>query len=149
MDQYVSDGDVIVLYYTDDYTKENPTANYDEVKAVKELIEAIGTVTKDSGDAIAAARKAYDMLGDAEKSYVDNYDKLVKAEQIYDMIQSSNKPGTLPGGKTDSSSSGVIKISATGAAKGEQNPNTGAPAMSIAPAVLVLAAAALVLKKRG
>ena len=31
----------------------------------------------------------------------------------------------------------------------EQNPNTGAPAMSMAPAVLVLAAAALVLKKRG
>ena len=31
----------------------------------------------------------------------------------------------------------------------EQNPNTGAPAMSIAPAMLVLAAAALVLKKRG
>ena len=147
--QDLSDGDVIVLYFTDDYTKENPTANYDEVKAAKELIEAIGTVTKDSGDAIAAARKAYDMLGDAEKSYVDNYDKLVKAEQIYDMIQSSNKPGTLPGGKTDSSSSGVIKISATGAAKGEQNPNTGAPAMSMAPAVLVLAAAALVLKKRG
>ena len=147
--QDLSDGDVIVFYFTDDYTKENPTANYDEVKAVKELIEAIGTVTKDSGNAIAAARKAYDMLGDAEKSYVDNYDKLVKAEKIYDMIQSSNKPGTLPGGKTDSSSSGVIKISATGAAKGEQNPNTGAPAMSMAPAVLVLAAAALVLKKRG
>ena len=147
--QYLSDGDVIVLYFTDDYTKENPTANYDEVKAVKELIEAIGTVTKDSGDAIAAARKAYDMLGDAEKSYVDNYDTLVKAEKLFDMIQSSNKPGTLPGGKTDSSSSGVIKISATGAAKGEQNPNTGAPAMSMAPAVLVLAAAALVLKKRG
>ena len=145
--QDLSDGDVIVLYYTDDYTKENPTANYDEVKAVKELIEAIGTVTKDSGDAIAAARKAYDMLGDAEKSYVDNYDKLVKAEQIYDMIQSSNKPGTLPGGKTDSSSSGVIKISATGAAKGEQNPNTGASVMSMTPAMLVLAAAALVLKK--
>ena len=147
--QDLSDGDVIVLYYTDDYTKENPTANYDEVKAVKELIEAIGTVTKDSGDTIAAARKAYDMLGDAEKSYVDNYDTLVKAEKIYDMIITSNKPGTLPGGKTDSSSSGVIKISATGAAKGEQNPNTGAPAMSMAPAVLVLAAAALVLKKRG
>ena len=147
--QDLSDGDVIVLYYTDDYTKENPTANYDEVKAVKELIEAIGTVTKDSGDAIAAARKAYDMLGDAEKSYVDNYDTLVKAEKIYDMIITSNKPGTLPGGKTDSSSSGVIKISATGAAKGEQNPNTGAPAMSMVPAVLVLAAAALVLKKRG
>ena len=147
MDQYVSDGDVIVLYYTDDYTKENPTANYDEVKAVKELIEAIGTVTKDSGDAIAAARKAYDMLGDAEKSYVDNYDKLVKAEQIYDMIIASNKPAASD--KSDKANGSVIKISATGAAKGEQNPNTGAPVMSMASAVLVLAAAALVLKKRG
>ena len=116
---------------------------------VEELIAAIGTVTKDSGEAIKAARDAYDKLTDGAKTYVDNYDKLVKAEQIYGMIQSSNKPGTLPGGETDSSSSGVIKISATGAAKGEQNPNTGAPEVSIAPAVLVLAAAALVLKKRG
>ena len=144
--QYLSDGDVIVLYFTDDYTKENPTANYDEVKAVKELIEAIGTVTKDSGDAIAAARKAYDALGDAEKSYVDNYDKLVKAEQIYDMIIASNKPAAS--GKEESTGS-VIHIAANGVAKGEQNPNTGASAMSIAPAMLVLAAAALALKKRG
>ena len=144
--QYLSDGDVIVLYFTDDYTKENPTANYDEVKAAKELIEAIGTVTKDSGDAIAAARKAYDALGDAEKSYVDNYDKLVKAEQIYDMIIASNKPAAS--GKEESTGS-VIHIAANGVAKGEQNPNTGASAMSIAPAMLVLAAAALALKKRG
>ena len=143
--QDLSDGDVIVLYYTDDYTKENPTANYDEVKAVKELIEAIGTVTKDSGEAINAARKAYDMLGDAEKSYVDNYDKLVKAEQIYDMIIASNKPAASD--KSDKANGSVIHIAANGAAKGEQNPNTGAPAMSIAPAMLMLAAAALVLKK--
>ena len=145
--QDLSDGDVIVLYYTDDYTKENPTANYDEVKAVKELIEAIGTVTKDSGDAIAAARKAYDALGDAEKSYVDNYDKLVKAEQIYDMIIASNKPAASD--KSDKANGSVIHIAANGASKGEQNPNTGAPEVSIAPAVLVLAAAALALKKRG
>ena len=144
--QDLYDGDVIVFYFTDDYTKENPTANYDEVKAAKELIEAIGTVTKDSGDAIAAARKAYDALGDAEKSYVDNYDKLVKAEQIYDMIIASNKPAAS--GKEESTGS-VIHIAANGVAKGEQNPNTGASAMSIAPAMLVLAAAALVLKKRG
>ena len=85
------------------------------------------------------------MLGDAEKSYVDNYDKLVKAEQIYDMIIASNKPAASD--KSDKANGSVIKISATGAAKGEQNPNTGAPAMSMVPAVLVLAAAALVLKK--
>ncbi len=129
------------------------TENLDEkaAKAVEDLIAAIGTVTKDSGDAINAARKAYDALTPEQKNLVtkEAYDALVKAEKLFDMIQSSNKPGTLPGGKTDSSSSGVIKISATGAAKGENNPNTGAPAMSIAPAMLVLAAAALVLKKRG
>ncbi len=129
------------------------TENLDEkaAKAVEDLIAAIGTVTKDSGEAIKAARDAYNALTEEQKALVSKeaYDALVKAEKLFDMIQSSNKPGTLPGGKTDSSSSGVIKISATGAAKGEQNPNTGAPVMSMAPAMLVLAAAALVLKKRG
>ena len=128
------------------------TENLDEkaAKAVEDLICAIGTVTKDSGDAINAARKAYDALSPEQKELVtkEAYDALVKAEKLFDMIQSSSKPGTLPGGETDSSSSGVIKISATGAAKGEQNPNTGAE-VSIAPAMLVLAAAAFVLKKRG
>lgn len=42
-----------------------------------------------------------------------------------------------------------IHISAKGESKGEQNPNTGASALSIAPAMLVLAVAAPVLKKRG
>ena len=131
-----------IIYYVNLITQ----AEADRIAAaeVEELIATIGTVTKDSGEAIAAARKAYDMLGDAEKSYVDNYDKLVKAEQIYDMIIASNKPAAS--GKAESTGS-VIHIAANGASKGEQNPNTGAPAMSIAPAVLVLAAAALVLKK--
>ena len=144
--QDLSDGDVIVLYYTDDYTKENPTASHDEVKNVIELIDAIGTVTKDSSDAIKAARNAYDKLTDGAKTYVDNYDALVKAEKVYGMIVDSNKPDASDkGDKTGS----IIKISATAAAKGEENPNTGAPVMSIAPAMLVLAAAVLVLKKRG
>ena len=144
--QDLSDGDVIVLYYTDDYTKENPTASHDEVKNVIELIDAIGTVTKDNSDAIKAARDAYDKLTDGAKTYVDNYDALVKAEKVYGMIVDSNKPDASDkGDKTGS----IIKISANAAAKGEENPNTGAPVMSIAPAVLVLAAAVLVLKKRG
>ncbi len=141
------------IYYKNDsgYLFALEVDNEAVAKDVEELIAAIGTVTKDSGDAINAARKAYDALTPEQKNLVtkEAYDALVKAEKLFDMIQSSNKPGTLPGGKTDSSSSGVIKISATGAAKGENNPNTGAPAMSIAPAMLVLAAAALVLKKRG
>ena len=141
------------IYYKNDsgYLFALEVDNEAVAKDVEELIAAIGTVTKDSGEAIKAARDAYNALTEGQKALVSKeaLDTLVKAEKIYDMIQSSNKPGTLPGGKTDSSGSGVIKISATGAAKGENNPNTGAPAMSIAPAMLVLAAAALVLKKRG
>ena len=53
------------------------------VAAVKELIDAIGEVTLDSGDAIDAARAAYDKLPDAKKALVDNYEKLTAAEEAY------------------------------------------------------------------
>ena len=45
-----------------------------------DLIAAIGTVTKDSGDKIAAARAAYDKLTAAQKELVSNYHKLTAAE---------------------------------------------------------------------
>ena len=45
-----------------------------------EKINAIGTVTPDSGDAIAAARSAYDALTDAQKEQVTNADVLTAAE---------------------------------------------------------------------
>lgn len=127
------------------------TENLDEkaAKAVEELINAIDSVTKDSGDTIKAAREAYDALTPEQKELVSEeaYAALVKAEQVYSMIVDSNKPDASDkGSKTNEN---VIKISDTAAAKGEENPSTGAPAMSIAPAVLVLTAAALALKKRG
>ena len=53
------------------------------VVAVKELIDAIGEVTLDSGDAIDAARTAYDELPEAKKALVDNYEKLTAAEEAY------------------------------------------------------------------
>ena len=53
------------------------------VVAVKELIDAIGEVTLDSGDAIDAARTAYDKLPEAKKVLVDNYEKLTAAEKAY------------------------------------------------------------------
>ena len=96
-----------------------------DVKNVEDLIAAIGTVTKDSGDAINAARKAYDALTHEQKEAVSKeaYETLVKAEKIYDMIIASNKPAAS--GKEESTGS-VIHIAANGASKGEQNPNTGA-----------------------
>lgn len=53
------------------------------VVAVKELIDAIGEVTLESGDAIDAARAAYDKLPEAKKALVDNYEKLTAAEEAY------------------------------------------------------------------
>ena len=53
------------------------------VVAVKELIDAIGEVTLESGDAIEAAREAYDALTDTQKELVKNYEKLTAAEEAY------------------------------------------------------------------
>ena len=51
--------------------------------AVEALIDAIGFVTLDSGDAIAAAREAYDTLPAELQELVANYETLLKAEQAY------------------------------------------------------------------
>ncbi|MBE6981426.1 MAG: hypothetical protein E7437_03785 [Ruminococcaceae bacterium] len=56
------------------------------VQNVETLIKNIGTVTIDSGDAISAARIAYDALGKEDKSNVSNLDKLTEAEAIYQKI---------------------------------------------------------------
>ena len=128
--------------------------NADEMaaKEVEDKIARLQPVTKDSGEAIKDARSSYEALTPEQKALVskDSVAALEKAEKLYNMIIASNKPGTAVGDNTGSTSgSGVIKITANADSKGEKNPNTGAPVMSMVPAVLVLAAAALVLKKRG
>ena len=99
-EQFLDNGNEIVFHYTDDYTVEegsepwngggngsggSTTDDKDEkaAEAVDKLIDAIGTVTKDSRAKIDAARAAYDKLTDAQKKLVKNYDKLVKAESDY------------------------------------------------------------------
>ena len=71
--------------------------------AVEALIDAIGEVTAESGDAIDAARKAYDALTDGQKALVSNYETLTAAEEAYAALdeepQSSVKVYyVLPGG---------------------------------------------------
>ena len=116
------------IYYKNDsgYLFALEVDNEAVAKDVEELISAIGTVTKDSGDTINAARKAYDSLTEKQKELVseDAYNALVKAEKVYGMIVDSNKPDASD--KGDKANGSVIKISAIGAAKGEENPNTGA-----------------------
>ena len=50
---------------------------------VIKLIDAIGTVSKYSGNAIAAARTAYNKLPADQRKLVTNYDKLTAAEAAY------------------------------------------------------------------
>ena len=50
------------------------------------LIDAIGTVTIESGEAIGAARTAYNNLTDAQKELVSNYSTLTGAEAAYDAL---------------------------------------------------------------
>ena len=60
-------------------------ANLDEYDSsqVEEAIDNIGAITVNSGDAIQAAREAYDALTDADKAKVDNYQVLTDAESAY------------------------------------------------------------------
>lgn len=89
----IADGDSIVWYYTVDWTSDPSAGSFGgsgtddsdqkAANAVIDLISAIGTVTKDSGDAIAAAREAYDALTDNGKQLVSNYDVLANAEEEF------------------------------------------------------------------
>ena len=82
-EQSVNDGDSIVFHYTDDYTQERTGFEGADaaVEKVQDLIDAIGTVNKNSAAKIQAARKAYDALSAAQQAKVKNYAKLTTAEQ--------------------------------------------------------------------
>ena len=51
----------------------------DAVKALEAQIDAIGEVTLDDADAVAAAQSAYAVLSEKEQKAVRNYDKLTEA----------------------------------------------------------------------
>ena len=55
-------------------------ADLKAAKPVDDMIDAIGEVTLESEDAIAAARAAYEALTEAQKAEVKSYDKLTAAE---------------------------------------------------------------------
>ena len=61
--------------------------------AVEKLIDAIGTVTLDSEEAIKAARDAYDALTEAQKAQVGNYQTLLDAEaKLAQLKKDAEKP---------------------------------------------------------
>lgn len=60
------------------------------VELVIQQINTIGTVSPDSGDAIKAARDAYEALTEEEQAKVTNYDALLKAEEAYRKLTESS-----------------------------------------------------------
>ncbi len=68
-------------------------------EAVIAAIDAIGTVTLDSENAIINARNAYEALSEDQKAQVTNYGTLVAAEEALSQLKNSGgeEPGEQPG----------------------------------------------------
>ena len=67
------------------------TADRNKAAAVDKLIEKIGTVTKDSGPAIEAARKAYNDLTPTQKRLVTKLKELTDAEKAYAKLTATDE----------------------------------------------------------
>lgn len=68
------------------------TSLIEEINAVKQLIENIGTVTLDSEAKIAEARAAYDALPEESKAGLENYNILVAAENSLEELKKPEIP---------------------------------------------------------
>ena len=81
-------------------------ADHAAAEPAETLIDAIGEVTAASGDAIRAARKAYDALTDEQKALVSNYQALLDAEARYRALTAPVVPVTpsKPSQKPDTGS---------------------------------------------
>ncbi|SCJ12038.1 Predicted outer membrane protein [uncultured Roseburia sp.] len=69
--------------------------------AVDELINAIGTVTEDSKEAIEVAKAAYDKLSEEEKKLVTEYQTLKEAEAKYQEITKDDTKEPEPSEKPE------------------------------------------------
>lgn len=72
--------------------------NRQKIGAVETLIDAIGTVTKNSAAAITEARTAFDSLDGNLQGRVGNYNVLLAAETAYKRILASGERPTQVGG---------------------------------------------------
>ena len=103
---------------------EQEAADRAAAAEVDEKIAAIGTVTPDSGEAIDAARAAYDALTDEQKGYVTKLDTLEAAEKAYadlkaEQEQQPEDPSEPSGGDED------VNIPSGGQGSGADDGNHG------------------------
>lgn len=82
-------GYIFAIELTEEVKNENAVNN------VKNMIDAIGTVTLGSESTIQAARNGYDKLSDELKALVTNYDVLVAAEKALDDLKEANKAADI------------------------------------------------------
>lgn len=82
---YVEKGTPVIVYELPGTESGSVTyQNSSEIaQAAIEAIDAIGTVTKNSGDTIKDARYMYNKINSDAKKYVTNYDKLQAAEKKF------------------------------------------------------------------
>ena len=78
-----------IALYVDTNGADAPAIDQEAVDAVIAQINAIGTVTKDSAAAVAAARAAYDALNAEEQALVTNADTLIAAESALKLMTAS------------------------------------------------------------
>lgn len=69
--------------------------NMNRALAVASLIDKIGTVNVHAGTRISVAREAYDALTEKQKTYVNNIQTLVAAEQKYETFELSLTKATV------------------------------------------------------
>lgn len=88
----IEDGDRILWYYTEDWTKDPDAGsrreeeiekeNKEAAKNVSDLISGLGEISLESKEAIEAARAAYEALTEEQKKLVD-IEALLQAEEAY------------------------------------------------------------------
>ena len=89
-------------------------ADYDALKAAEKAIDDIGEVTLESGDAIKAAREAYDALSEDLQKLVSNAEDLIDAETAYKKLQddaSSEEDSSSAADSSDADSSSAADTS--------------------------------------
>lgn len=106
---------------------EDAYRNYSDLLAAHQVstkISQIGVVTKESGSLLGQIRNAYNNLSDRQKSLVENYSDLEKAESAYQGLNKSDETSqiknTAAAGETANSHSGAHE---SGYAKQNRNSN--------------------------
>ena len=103
--QFLDDGDSIVFHYTDDYTVEEGSEDWDDdhiaagkVTDAINALPAAADITLENKEAVAAARAAFDALTEAQQALVSKeaQDKLTACEARIAELEKPEKPTDLP-----------------------------------------------------